>query len=111
MALGQVLPEWSIPAACDPALVGKCAVDLGASAVIKAPADLLTSGGVTDMPTRLGGGGATGSVRLGGGCGTWGDGIWLGAKWMAGSTPNQDILFYLVPRNEASFVPGDSLPK
>ena len=59
----------------------------------------------------LGGGGATGSVRTGGGCGTGGDGVWLGAKWMAGSTPNQDILFYLVPRDEVSFVPGDSLPK
>ena len=61
-------------AACDPALVGKSTVDLGASAVVKVPADLLTRDGVSDVSTRLGGDGATGSVWLGGGCGTWGDG-------------------------------------
>ena len=99
------------PAACDPALVGKSKVDSGASAVVKASADLLTREGVSDMSTRLGGGGTTGSIWSGGGCTTWGDGFRLGMKGMVGSTPNQDILFYLVPWDEASFVPGDSLSK
>ena len=99
------------PTTCDPALVGKCTADSGASAVVKAPADLLTRDGVSDMSARLGGGGATGSVWLGGGGGACGDGVRLGAKRMAGCTPNQDVLLYLVPRNEASLVPGDSLPK
>ena len=90
------------PAACNPALVGKSKVDSGASAVVKASADLLTRDGVSDMSTRLGGGGTTGSIWLGGGCATWGDGFRLGTKGMVGSTPNQDILFYLVPWDEAS---------
>ena len=71
---GTGLARVVTPAACDPALVGKSTDDLGASAVVKVLADLLTRDGVSDVSTRLGGDGTTGSVWLGGGCGTWDDG-------------------------------------
>lgn len=115
MALGQVLPEWSPTTACDPALVGECAVSAGASALVEEVADLLTRGGVSGVPTRLGGG-TTGGAWMGRDICIVPVGAEIGLggpKWIAGSTPDQDIIqdiiLHLVPWDETCFVPGNSL--
>ena len=87
-ALGQVLPEWSPP---QPAIQH-----------LWADAQLMS-----DMSTRLGGGGATGSVWSGGGCGTWSDGFGMERNGWRVAYQTRMSSFTWFPRDEVSFVPGD----
>ena len=82
---------------------------MGASAIVEAMADLLTCGGMSDLPSGLDEG-ATDIARLGRGCSTRSDEVGLGGpKWMARSIPNQDVFLHLILWDKTSFVPCRSL--